>query len=95
MESEQPIYRESHLRSLLKATSWRVIATFTTALIAYFITGEVDTALMIGGIEFFIKFIIYYAHERAWQLIPRGEIRQLYAKLKDRREKIASTSLFL
>lgn len=77
MELEQAIYRESHLRSLLKATSWRVIATLTTAIIAYFITGEVETALMIGGIEFFIKLMIYYAHERAWQLVPRGGIRQL------------------
>ena len=35
-------YRESHLRSLLKATSWRILATLTTTIIAYFITGEVD-----------------------------------------------------
>ncbi len=82
MELESPLYRESHLRSLLKAASWRVIATLTTGFIAYFITGNVETALMIGGIEFFIKFVVYYAHERAWQLIPRGGIRQLYANLK-------------
>ncbi|MAH24689.1 MAG: hypothetical protein CMP82_12870 [Gammaproteobacteria bacterium] len=32
-------------------------------------TGEIDTAMLIGGIEFFLKFAIYYFHERAWQLI--------------------------
>ena len=73
---EEP-YRESHLRSLLKATSWRVLATLTTTIIAYFITGEVETALTIGGIEFVLKFVIYYLHERAWQLVPRGGIRRL------------------
>jgi len=62
--------RDTHLRSLSKAFSWRVVATLTTATIAYFITGSLDTAAMIGGIEFFLKFLIYYAHERAWQLVP-------------------------
>ena len=63
---------DSHIRSLAKALSWRIVATLTTATIAYFITGELDTAAMIGGIEFVLKFFIYYAHERAWLLVPRG-----------------------
>ncbi len=70
-------YKESHLRSLLKATSWRVLATLTTTIIAYIIIGEVKTALTIGSIEFVLKFVIYYLHERAWQLVPRGGIRGL------------------
>ncbi len=72
--------RESPLRSLLKAFSWRIVATTTTALIAFFITGDVATALSIGGIEFVLKFVIYYLHERAWQLVPRGTIRQIVEK---------------
>lgn len=68
--------RESHLRSVLKAFSWRVVATTTTATIAYGITGEIDTALMIGGIEFVFKIFVYYAHERLWQLVPRGTFRR-------------------
>jgi len=72
------LLRESRLRSLLKAFSWRIVATLTTALIAYGITGEIDTALAIGGIAFFLKFAIYYAlltkqiSERAWQWVPLG-----------------------
>lgn len=77
MDAEPRKYRESHPRSLLKAFSWRVVATCTTAFIAYFVTGEVEVAVMIGGIEFVAKFLIYYLHERAWQLIPRGTIRHL------------------
>lgn len=73
--------KESHLRSLLKAFTWRILATTTTALIAYFITGEIETALMIGGIEFVLKFVIYYFHERIWQLAPRGSIRRLVGKV--------------
>ena len=67
MESELPEYRESHLRSFLKALSWRVVATTTTAIIAWFITGDISTAIAIGSIEFVAKFFIYYGHERAWQ----------------------------
>lgn len=77
MRIEADTYRESHLRSLLKAFSWRIVATSTTAIIAYIITGEILAAVMIGGIEFFAKLIIYYLHERAWQLVPRGSIRNL------------------
>ena len=60
---------DSRTRSLAKALSWRFTATLTTALIAYIVTGEMDTAVMIGGIEFILKFIIYYSHERAWHRI--------------------------
>lgn len=69
--------RESHVRSMLKAFSWRIVATTTTTLIAWWMTGEVATALSIGSIEFFIKFFVYYAHERIWQMVPRGAIRNL------------------
>lgn len=78
MRIEPETYRESHLRSLLKAFSWRIVATSTTAVIAYIITGEILAAVLIGSIEFFAKLIIYYLHERAWQLVPRGSIRNLF-----------------
>ena len=59
----------SHARSLAKALTWRVTATLTTAIIAYIVTGELSTAAVIGGIEFILKFFIYYGHERVWNLI--------------------------
>ena len=74
------ILRESRLRSVLKALSWRVVATSTIILIALFTTGDIEMALEIGFIEFFIKFALYYLHERAWQLAPRGSIRKLAGK---------------
>ena len=57
---------ESRLRSVAKAFTWRITATLTTAIIAFLVTGELGAAVAIGGIEFFAKFVIYYAHERAW-----------------------------
>ncbi len=68
--------KESRVRSLLKAVSWRVIATITTILIVLLISGDIGSALAIGGIEFFAKFLVYYLHERLWQIVPRGRIRE-------------------
>ena len=70
-------YRESHLRTVLKTLSWRIVATTTTIVIAYFVFGDISSALAVGGIEFFAKMGIYYAHERVWQLVPRGTVREI------------------
>jgi uncharacterized membrane protein len=66
------IKKESHLRSILKGISWRVVATSDTILVVLLITcinGEcsIDNALKIGAAEFLIKLIVYYFHERIWQ----------------------------
>ena len=76
--------QDSRLRSLAKALSWRVVAT-TTAVIAFFVTGRLETALLIGrvtalligSVEFVMKFVIFYGHEKAWQLMPRLSSRLL------------------
>ena len=72
--------KESHLRSVLKGLTWRIIATTTTISIAYIFTGEINTALKIGAIEFVGKIFIYYLHERAWLLLPRGSVRSVFKK---------------
>jgi uncharacterized membrane protein len=72
VKKEPLAQRESNVRSLLKAISWRLIATGTTILIAWLVYGDIKPALAIGGIEFFAKFVIYYLHERAWQVVPHG-----------------------
>ncbi len=69
------VQKESHLRSILKGLTWRIIATSTIILIVKFTTGDTAAALKIGAIEFVIKLVVYYLHERAWQMVPRGSIR--------------------
>ena len=77
MSETQQAPVESHLRSIIKGLTWRVIATTTIFFITYFTTGEMKTAVTVAGIEFPVKLFIYYLHERAWLLVPRGKIRQL------------------
>lgn len=74
--SKPPPPKESHIRSILKGLTWRVIATSTIIAIAWFKTGDIQFALEMGAIEFFIKLLLYYLHERAWQVVPRGGIRK-------------------
>lgn len=60
--------------SLLKTLSWRIIGTLDTMLISYLLTGKLDVAVSIGGIEVVSKMILYYLHERAWiKLLKRNQ----------------------
>ena len=63
---------ESHQRSILKAISWRLLATTLTSFIAYAIWGSASGALKIGVADLIFKLLTYYLHERAWLLIPYG-----------------------
>ncbi len=70
--------KESHIRSLLKGISWRIIATTDTILIVLFVTClsgncSIENALKIGAAEFLIKLFVYYLHERIWQSFRKGE----------------------
>ena len=63
--------KESHLRSLIKGISWRIVATCDTILIVLLITCltgncSIDQAIKIGAAEFLIKLLVYYVHERIW-----------------------------
>jgi len=69
------VYRESRLRSVLKAATWRVVASGTTLGIAWGATSDAGVAAGIAGVELVSKLLLYYFHERAWQLLPRGTVR--------------------
>ena len=65
---------ETHSRSILKAASWRIIATVLTFLTAWLLTGTVDVAIKIGLLDTFIKMFAYYAHERGWNRLNFGKL---------------------
>ncbi len=66
------MYKETNLRSVLKTVSWRFLATLTTFSLVWIFTGQIDTALAVGGLEVIIKMIIYFFHERGWNRIKWG-----------------------
>ena len=67
------MHYDSKLRSVLKSISWRFCATITTAVIVFVITGRVDIALIVSGIEVVVKIVIYFLHERLWDKIKFGK----------------------
>ena len=62
----------SRKRHIAKTITWRLIATGTTVILAWIISGDPMIGLQVGGWEFFIKMILYYLHERAWYRINFG-----------------------
>lgn len=66
------MYRETHGRSVAKTVSWRIIATVTTATIVWLLTGRLEFALIVGGIDTTAKLVLYFLHERAWDRIRYG-----------------------
>jgi len=64
---------EKPVRSIAKAISWRILGTLDTILIAWLITGQVAMALSIGSIEVVTKMILYFFHERLWNIIKWGK----------------------
>lgn len=56
-------------RSLIKAVTWRILATTDTILIVLILTGDIKMSIGIGSIEVLTKFILYYLHERVWNKV--------------------------
>jgi len=66
-KSEKPI------RSIAKALSWRVVGTLDTLIISYLLTGKIALAASIASIDFLTKMVLYFFHERAWNLVSWGK----------------------
>ena len=57
---------ESRKRSFLKAVSWRIIASVTTTLIAFYFGLPAKAIGLVFFADLIIKFILYFIHERIW-----------------------------
>lgn len=67
------MYTESRIRTIVKTLSWRLTATVSTIIIVFILTKNFKLAASIGGIEVFVKLLIYYVHERVWGKINIGK----------------------
>ena len=64
----------SKKRHIAKTITWRLLATATTIVLAWIISGDPMIGLQVGGWEFFIKMLLYYVHERVWYKLNFGLI---------------------
>ena len=67
---------DKHYRSLVKAVSWRITGSVDTLIVSYLITGKLKWALTISGVELFTKIGLYYVHERVWENLSFGRVKQ-------------------
>jgi uncharacterized membrane protein len=66
--------RDRPVKSIIKAVTWRIVGTFDTMALSYFITGKTIVALLIGSLEVFTKMFLYFLHERIWAIVRWGRM---------------------
>ena len=64
---------ETIKRSIVKSCTLRVICILVSVVTAYFLTGKLDVAVAIGTVYNGITMILYYFHERFWNIIVWGK----------------------
>lgn len=78
-EDNTKVTRDRPIKSIVKAITWRVIASSTTfGLAMLFFHSDPDAAQKATGIalaESAIKMILYFLHERAWAQLRWGRMR--------------------
>jgi len=68
------VMKETRKRSILKSITWRVICIAVSILISFALTGQWDIAIAIGTVYNVITMILYYFHERIWNVVKWGRI---------------------
>ncbi len=77
---------DSRTRTIIKAVSWRVIATLTTMTIIFLFTRKIILSLGVGLVEVITKMTFYYLHERTWHKISWGKNKHPLSGLPVKRE---------
>ncbi len=63
---------ETHKRSIVKGITWRCIASLTTMIVVFIMTGDLALVASVGVIDVVAKVFFYYLHERTWGKIRWG-----------------------
>lgn len=66
--------RPSHVRSVIKGITWRILGTLDTMMIAFFYTGNINGAVKLGLTEVATKITLFYFHERLWSMVGWGRV---------------------
>ena len=66
------VLSDNRARSVIKTLTWRVTGSFATFLIAWSIGGDMAVAGSIAVVQIVANTMLYYLHERLWNLIGWG-----------------------
>jgi uncharacterized membrane protein len=68
------IMEDTKTRSIIKTFSWRITGSSATFLIAWIIGGDLAVAGTIAMTQIVANTMLYYLHERVWNLVTWGRI---------------------
>ena len=63
---------ESTARSMVKAFSYRILGSASTAAIFFVFTGKAGLSIGAGALDMVVKIGVYFVHERLWNHISYG-----------------------
>jgi uncharacterized membrane protein len=66
---------ETRARAVVKALTYRIWQSLNTLIITLLITKELKVATAIVSIEIVVKIVVYFMHERIWNLFNWGRTR--------------------
>ena len=66
---------EGHMRSFVKAATWRATGTIDTFILSFLFTKSVKLASSIAFTEVVTKIALFYLHERVWNRISWGRAK--------------------
>ena len=91
-EEKIKVTRDRPIKSIMKAITWRIIASGTTFGLALLFFGSdahaVEKATGVAVTESILKIILYFFHERAWAQLRWG--RMLVIIRRNRRRSLRS-----
>ena len=64
--------RDSRIRSWTKSFVWRIIGMLILGVLTFSVTGSAAEASIITLVFHAIRVILYYFHERLWEMIQWG-----------------------
>ena len=63
-------------RSFIKSITWRIVAVLITMAAIYIYSKDLKESLVFGIGANLVKFLLYYWHERLWNNVTFGRIKQ-------------------
>jgi len=65
---------DTHLRSVVKGITWRMLATCVTTFVVFLYSGEWAMVVFVALLDAVAKIALFWGHERLWQRLTWGRI---------------------
>lgn len=74
---DNAFFKDGHPRTVSKSVTWRALITINNFMIPYLMTGSWKQAAAFLTIATIINIVIYYSHERLWNMVKWGKTEKI------------------